>query len=93
MARDIDQIITSVREQLPEVEVDQWQKMHPTDDDGMWFFSLPGVSGEIQLESATGSCPFSVESDAMSRSEQATRASTVDDAVKSVTEYLGSLRT
>jgi hypothetical protein len=90
MERDIDRVILAVREQLPDAKVDQWQKMGPEDDDGMWFFSRQGAPGEIQLESSSGNCPFTVESDAMSRSEQATRAATVADAVKSVTEYLTS---
>ena len=92
MSRDIDLIISAVREQLPEVDVQQWQKMHPGDDDGMWFFSLEGNKGEIQLESSSGNCPFMVESDAMSRSDQATQVATVPDAVKSVTDYLTSLK-
>ena len=92
MSRDIDLIISAVREQLPEVDVQQWQKMHPADDDGMWFFSLEGSKGEIQLESSSGNCPFMVESDAMSRSDQATQVATVPEAVKSVTDYLTSLK-
>ena len=92
MSRDIDLIISAVREQLPEVDVQQSAEYRPGDDDGMWFFSLEGNKGEIQLESSSGNCPFMVESDAMSRSDQATQVATVPDAVKSVTDYLTSLK-
>lgn len=92
MPRDIDQIISAVREQFSDVEVVQWNKTHPTDDDGIWFFGRKDLTGEIELESTSGNCPFLVESDAMTRTDQAMKADTVEDAVKYVAEYLTTLR-
>jgi hypothetical protein len=90
--RDIDQITAAVRERIPGVHVEQWIKISPTDDDGLWYFRRPDASGEIQLESTSGNCPFTVESDAMRSSAQAVKAPTKDDAVKLVTDYLTSLK-
>jgi hypothetical protein len=87
--RDIDQITASVRARLPDVEVDQWVKQDPTDDDGIWYFKRPGTTGEIQLESTSGNCPFTVESDGMKGSKQ---AKTQEAAVQLITDYLGSLK-
>ncbi|HZK82971.1 MAG TPA: hypothetical protein VFC46_17945 [Humisphaera sp.] len=86
--RDIDQITASVRQSLPDVQIDQWIKLSPTDDDGLWYFRRPGANGEIQLESSSGNCPFTVESDAMKNSTQAVQASTPDAAVKLITQFL-----
>ena len=90
--RDIDQITAAVRERIPGVHVEQWIKSDPTEDDGLWYFRRPDASGEIQLESSSGNCPFTIESDAMKSSAQAVKAPTTDEAVKLVTEYLGSLK-
>jgi hypothetical protein len=90
--RDIDQITAAVRERIPGVHVEQWIKISPTDDDGLWYFRRPDANGEIQLESSSGNCPFTVESDAMKSSAQAIKAPTPDVAVKLVTDYLGSLK-
>ncbi len=35
-----------------------------TDDDGVWFFSVPGSDLEVQIESPNGMCPFLVEANA-----------------------------
>ena len=50
MPRDIDQVITLVRERIQEVNIVQMHKTHPSDDDGLWWFRLPGVKKDIQLE-------------------------------------------
>ncbi|HWE01210.1 MAG TPA: hypothetical protein VG326_02280 [Tepidisphaeraceae bacterium] len=86
--RDIDQIAASVRQSLPDVQIDQWIKLSPTDDDGLWYFRRPGANGEIQLESSSGNCPFTVESDAMKNSTQAVQAKTPDAAVQLITQFL-----
>jgi hypothetical protein len=90
MERDIDRIIQQVKEQLPEVDVVQLQKIHPADDDGIWWFRLPGIEKDIQIESSYGNCPFIVETDELC-CEQARNVESVDDAVKMVVEYLRSL--
>ena len=62
---DIDEVIALVRKQLPEVEVQQLDKIHPADDDGLWYFALPSSPSrtEIQIESSTYQCPFLIEHD------------------------------
>ena len=62
--RDVDVVIALIRERLPEVAVEQLQVKFPADDDGLWFFRLPGRGVEVQIESSTGECPFLVENDA-----------------------------
>ena len=62
MPRDIEKVIEIVRRRLPSVEVSQMEKRHPGDDDGLWWFRLSTVRKDIQIESSTGNCPFTVES-------------------------------
>jgi hypothetical protein len=89
--KDIFHIIEKVRQILPDVEVQQEQKIHPADDDGIWYFYLPGVEQNIQIESSFGWCPFIVETDEQSGYEART-AKTVDQAVEMIVEYLESKR-
>ena len=58
MPRDIDHIIERLKAELPGVEVTQLKVKHPADDDGLWFIKIPGRSGNVQIESSDGSCPF-----------------------------------
>jgi len=64
MTRDIDQIIELLRKEISGVQITQLQVAHPgVDDDGLWFISVPGRTGEVQIESSLGTCPFFIESD------------------------------
>lgn len=92
MKRDIDRIVDAVKKQFPEVKVVQMDKIHPVDDDGLWWFRLPGKSKDIQIESSTGECPFLVESDDTANSLDAVTAHTVDETVKLISLYLDQLR-
>jgi hypothetical protein len=47
MDRDIDRVIAPVRSRLASVSVVQWHKKHPGDDDGIWWFRLPGIARDI----------------------------------------------
>ena len=59
MPRDIDQIMSLLRREMPGIQITQLQVTQPgADDDGMWFMSLPGRRGEVQIESSTGERPF-----------------------------------
>ena len=87
MTRDIDIIIEKVREQLPAVAVDQLTVANPTDDDGIWWFSLPDEKRDVHVESSFGNCPFLIETSEQSP-EEALRASSVDQAVQLIVEYL-----
>jgi hypothetical protein len=89
--RDIDQIIAAVKQQILEVSVWQLQKKHPADDDGVWWFALPGISNDIQIESSSGICPFLIETDERS-SHQARTAQTVAETVQMIVAHLSPLR-
>jgi hypothetical protein len=93
MSRDIDQIIERVKRLIPDVKVQQLQVSHPgADDDGLWYFSLPGIVKDIQIESTYGMCPFLVEHDDMKSSSDAETARTVEEAVEKVVAYLTALK-
>jgi len=87
---DIDEIIENVKREFPTCDVQQLKVTHPADDDGIWYFSLPGLEPEIQIESGSGNCPFLVETDEQS-SLNARRSNTVDEAVSMIVDYLSGL--
>ena len=87
--RDIDEIISKVAQALPTSWVRQLEVKYPDDDDGIWFFWLPDVKQNIQIESSFGMCPFIVETDEQS-SYDARKARTVDEAVSMIVDYLNS---
>ncbi len=41
---DIDRVISGVKTKIPEVYVVQMHKSHPADDDGLWWFRIPGIA-------------------------------------------------
>jgi hypothetical protein len=89
--RAIDQIIAEVRQSLPDMHVTQLEKTHAGDDDGIWWFSTPAGDSDIQLESATGNCPFLVETNEHS-SQHARMAYTIEEAVHMIVAYLSAAR-
>jgi hypothetical protein len=92
MNRDIDRIIEQVRQRLPDVRVQQhWVPDPRTADDGIWWFYLPGVENDIQIESSLGSRPFLVEHTEMESTAEAVVAHTVDQAVEKIVSYLSRL--
>jgi hypothetical protein len=86
--RDIDRIIAAARERLPDLLVEQHQQSWPADDDGLWFFFLPGIAKDIQLESPFGVCPFIVEHSDMKSSTDAQTARSAEEAAEKVVTYL-----
>jgi hypothetical protein len=61
---DVDRVIELVRAAVPDVIWSQLQVKYPADDDGLWFFHLPGQRpGKVQIESSSGMCPFLIEGD------------------------------
>lgn len=82
MPRDIDQIIERLKSAIAGVEIAQLKVAHPgADDDGIWFVRVPGIVGEVQIESSSGARPFDVESDFTS---DRYRAQSVDEVVSTV---------
>ena len=60
----VKQIISLVRESYPDIRWTRLWVKHPgADDDGLWFFWLAEESGDVQIESSYGVCPFIVETD------------------------------
>jgi hypothetical protein len=88
--RDIDEIILKVKRELPLSGVYQLEVKNPHDDDGLWYFYLPGIERDIQIESSYGMCPFIVETNEQSAYD-ARKANTVDEAVSMIVEYLNSI--
>jgi hypothetical protein len=89
---DIDVIVGRIRDNMPDVQVVQMDKTHPGDDNGLWWFRLPAVTKDIQIESSTGECPFLIEHDDMKTSGDAITGTTVGETVKAVLDYLNKIR-
>ena len=88
MSRDIDLTIAALERALPGLRWEQLHVAHPgADDDGLWFFSHPAASGEVQLESSTGELPFLLEGDDGAERET---VRSVDEAVRRVVARLGA---
>ena len=87
MRTDIELIIKLVTQRLATVVVRQLKVRHPADDDGLWWFSLPSIEPNIQIESSSYNCPFLIESNEQC-SENALLASTVTEVVGFVVNYL-----
>lgn len=80
--RDIDHIIERLKKMIPNVQVTQLQVVHPgADDDGVWFIKVPGKTGEVQIESSDGSCPFLIASNS---TPETFRGQSVDEIVQIV---------
>src|SRR5262249_18470225 len=83
MSRDIDHIIERVSQRIPGVKVQQhWVKNPKVDDDGVWWFYLPGFKKQIQIESSNGMCPFVVEHDEKKTPFEGKFGATIEDAVE-----------
>jgi hypothetical protein len=83
--RDVDRIIGWVSARLPDVQWQQLKVMFPADDDGLWFFDLPGGRNTVQIESSSGMCPFVVEHDL---TEERYQGDTVEEVSAKVIEWL-----
>lgn len=63
MTSDLEEVIRRVQDRLPDIQWAQISVTHAADDDGLWFFWLPRLPGEVQIESDSGACPFLIETD------------------------------
>jgi hypothetical protein len=88
MAHEIERVIADVRRLIPEVEIVQMQRTHDADDDGLWWFKIPGVKEDIQIESSNYNCPFLVEHDSMKNSSAAITCRSVEETVQTIVSYL-----
>lgn len=85
MARDVDTIIEQLKGAVPGIQIKQLQVTHPADDDGIWFITVPGKSGEVQIESSSGICPFLIES---SYNDATHKGATIEEVVTIVRSIL-----
>ncbi len=85
IVRDVDRIIEEIERLLPDVRWEQWKRMHPTDDDGLWFFRVPSSANEVQIESSNGVSPFLIEHDATNERQT---GNTIAEVVAKVVEWL-----
>jgi hypothetical protein len=85
--RDIDAIVAGITEEVPGVQWERLKVRHVgADDDALWFFCLPGGDRTVQIESATGNCPFLIES---TSTAERFEGSTAGATVRKVAELLG----
>lgn len=92
LRRDIDIIAEKVKAQVPHVLMEQLKAVHPSEEDWLWWFKLPGIGKNIQLESANGQFPFTVEHDDMPSRKHAVRVQTHAEAVNLVVQYLRQIK-
>ena len=86
--RDIDRVISYVKERFPSVRVDQLKVSNPNDDDGIWYFWMPGAErDEIHLENGSGNCPFYCET---YRSDERFTTESIEATVELVCEHLST---
>ena len=86
--RDIDEVISLVQKRIPEARVWQIEKKLPTDDDGIWYFWMPGAErDEIQVENSAGQCPFYCET---FRVHKQHKMETVEETVDLICEHLAT---
>lgn len=86
--KDIDSIIEQVRHLIHEVDVAQNPKIHEADDDHLWWFRLPDLKQNVQIESADGNCPFWLETSSMPDAMHSLQLSSVAEVVGAITSYL-----
>ncbi|HYX71363.1 MAG TPA: hypothetical protein VE732_01215 [Nitrososphaera sp.] len=83
---DIFLIIRLVQEHMPTVRWTQLRVSHPgADDDGIWFFWIPGYPGDVQLESWNGMLPFLAETD---KHDERVMCNSAEDAARVVCDWL-----
>jgi hypothetical protein len=85
MTPDRAAIIRGVEAEIPDVTWEELAVTWPADDDGLWFFRVPGGSYEAQIESSEGVCPFLIETD---RHNDRHFGDTVDDVVDTIVCWL-----
>lgn len=82
---DVERIVPLVTAQLPNVQWEQLRVTFPADDDGLWYFDLPGSRNGVQIESSSGMCPFLIEH---SLSAERFHGTTVEEVAGKIVELL-----
>jgi len=85
--RDIDRITARLSAELPRIQIQQLQVLHPgADDDGLWFIRALGCENEVQVESSEDNRPFLIETRC---TNERLESNDVEEVVKTVRELLG----
>ena len=82
---NVDEILAVVRQTLPDLRFAHHHQYWPHDDDGLWFFDVPGARNSVQIESSSGMCPFLVEHDL---SNECYHGASVEEVSSKVVEWL-----
>ncbi|MBC7854907.1 MAG: hypothetical protein IAF94_15855 [Pirellulaceae bacterium] len=90
--RDIDRVIASVKARLPEAEVYQLRVKHPADDDGVWWFYLPGIDADVQIDSAYGKRPFLFDHTDNLKPYMAVWIDSVEEVAGKIVDFLSAKR-
>ncbi|MBX3245437.1 MAG: 7-cyano-7-deazaguanine synthase QueC [Acidobacteria bacterium] len=86
--RDIDKVILSIEERFPDVKYGQLKVTHPSDDDGIWYFWIPGAErDEIHVENGFGQCPFLCET---YRSSEQKITESIESTVELICQHLST---
>jgi hypothetical protein len=83
--RDIDLVIAEVERIDSNIRSIQRQVKYEADDDGIWFFWIPDLAGEEQVESPDGMFPLLVETD---KHNQAVQATIISETVDTILAWL-----
>lgn len=57
---DIERLIGLLKAAIPELYCEQHVTKYAADDDGVWWFMVPGSSDCVQIDSSTGNCPLAI---------------------------------
>ena len=85
--RDIDQVLRALQRRYPDLRVEQPPASQGPDAGGIWSIGLPSGAIEAQLESASGNCPFLIES---SLSRERLHAASIGEAINMASTILGT---
>jgi hypothetical protein len=85
--RHIDEIISVLLARNSKIRVVQHRKIHPADDDNLWFFRIASLPGDVQIESADGNCPFLLEDSSMRSAAEAVKLQSVEQVVEAICKY------
>ena len=60
---EIESIIQELTSSVQDIRIQRLKKIHPGDDDFLWFITGKGLNGELQIGSCQGNAPFRIEYD------------------------------
>jgi hypothetical protein len=85
---DLQTIIGLVRQTYPGIQWTRLRVTHPgADNDRLWFFWLPDLPGDVQIECASidNGCPFLAETD---KHDERFTGQTIQEVAQKIIEWL-----